>query len=150
MLKIYIKLLVIIPLLFSCTKNSDSKFLEIIIRGQESCIQIIKVNETGKGTFLRGQTKSAYKEGSHEIDVKELSVDFIIKDKEILKFLKKEITRLNNIKKKEYGFVLGGQRYILNINGKEKVDSYGSKSDEIHQILKKIINYLPERMVSNC
>lgn len=148
-MKLYLKLLLIIPLFLSCMEKKLN-YLEIKIRGIENCVQIIKINQDGNGVFLRGQTEGVYKSKSHEIYTTELTKKFFIKDKEVLSFLNLEIKKLNDMKKKDYGFVLGGQRYILNINGKEIVDSYGSKSNEVHSVLKKIFPFLPEKLVYNC
>jgi len=148
-MKLYLKLLLIISLCLSC-KDDNKKYLEIKIRGIENCIQIIKLDEYGNGVFMRGQTKDNYRNGLHKIDIIELSVNFFIKEKEVLDFLKSNINELNSIEKKKYSFLLGGQRYILDINGKEIVDSYGSKSNEIHEILKKIQIFLPEKLIYNC
>ena len=142
-------LTIIILVLFSCKKEKND-FLEIKIRGLDKCLQIIRIDEEGNGVFSRGSTKEEYRSISYEIENVEMSIKFDVKEKKVLDFIKFEINRLRNSKYKKSSFAIDAQRYILTINGVEKIDSYAAKSNEIHEILKKLHLFLPEKLIYSC
>jgi hypothetical protein len=135
---------------FVIINSNKSNHIKIIIRGPGTCVDLLTINENGKGRIIRGRSKDYYTDEFKKFHTIEFDDTFVIDSKIDLINFNKLIDKIKEGQKIIGNHVHDGKHTEIFINKEKKIDVYGFSKRQVIDMYLILTNHLPYDINSFC